>query len=575
MTTRESSAPGIAQLRDSLRKRLKETDTAKAGRNPRKGYNNKPALDSQLQDELASLLELLGDCDNTLPLEAQSPPATIDSHALATVEQKLALDEFKALTLEAIDGALAHWQAQVSFAYAQGASQELADHIRLATSVCESLQSGESRIETQRAALEKQAALIAALEVRTIRQRTAIAQTLRAQKAEMLLAVEKSRFELTAHIRDEVTRELEDQPAADSPELQLLRAQLEETRQELELVSEELGAKSNECADILQQLQSLHERFEDSEQRAAELRAASEKNLRLAQELEETQALLRTAQTNATETAPDQAERVAELECQLVQAQDALEQLMAEQSTLQAAARTSEDDQAQQKSAAQQKDSVQQKLVAELETELQGARQVLQDLLEQNSDLAAQVAKHQVISTGHTPHVSFDQQSLTWEERKKLIMQQLESELENSESSTEEQQVAQLEIKQVLATTQMEIDRRDLEIQELQRIVEQQSDTRQGVAIGAAAIAQMFDSDELLGQEREKLREIQREWQEKLRQTEIDLSMERAKLARERLQLESELETCKHEKTTFEADAGMPKKRKWLEHLGLREEKGI
>jgi hypothetical protein len=94
------------------------------------------------------------------------------------------------------------------------------------------------------------------------------------------------------------------------------------------------------------------------------------------------------------------------------------------------------------------------------------------------------------------------------------------------------------------------------------------------VAIGAAAIAQMFDTDELIQQERQKLKEIQLEWETKLRQAEIDLSMERAKLARERTQLESELEEAKRclpaDAATEVAKGG--RTRKWLEHLGLKDE---
>lgn len=96
------------------------------------------------------------------------------------------------------------------------------------------------------------------------------------------------------------------------------------------------------------------------------------------------------------------------------------------------------------------------------------------------------------------------------------------------------------------------------------------------MAIGAAAIAQMLDADELISQERQKLKDIQREWEDKLRQAEIDLSMERAKLARERTQLETELEQArKSPPSPFVEIEGQTKAqartRKWLEHLGLKE----
>jgi chromosome segregation ATPase len=213
-------------------------------------------------------------------------------------------------------------------------------------------------------------------------------------------------------------------------------------------------------------------------------------------------------------------------------------------------------------------------LVEEMERRLSQTQHELEDFRAQNADLAAQLARQQVTGSASKPHVQFDQESLSWEERKAIIMQQLENELNDSGSQDDDSQSTRLEIERVLRSTQLEVEKRDREIEELRSIVQHQSDTKQGVAIGAAAIAQMFDSDELIAQERKKIKAIQQEWEEKLRQAEIDLSMERAKLARERTQLEIQLEDAK----SMQASAQIPepegkgKTRKWLEHLGLRDE---
>ena len=152
-----------------------------------------------------------------------------------------------------------------------------------------------------------------------------------------------------------------------------------------------------------------------------------------------------------------------------------------------------------------------------------------------------------------------------------MILQQLEE--DDSSSNLGESQ--KLDVERIVASTNEEIARRDREIEELRSIVEQQSDTRQGVAIGAAAIAQMLDSDELVSQERQKLKDIQHEWEEKLRQAEIDLSMERAKLARERLELEAQRERAVEDQPDpheQDEDGEKGRTRKWLVHLGLRDE---
>ena len=79
---------------------------------------------------------------------------------------------------------------------------------------------------------------------------------------------------------------------------------------------------------------------------------------------------------------------------------------------------------------------------------------------------------------------------------------------------------------------------------------------------------QVLDSDALIQQEREKLR-IQQQWEAKLRQAEIDLSMERAKLARERSELDKQSAQPPLPAASGASDKQM---RRWREYLGLKEE---
>ena len=123
-----------------------------------------------------------------------------------------------------------------------------------------------------------------------------------------------------------------------------------------------------------------------------------------------------------------------------------------------------------------------------------------------------------------------------------------------------------------------ELSRRDDEIRELRCLLQQQSETREcGVAIGAAAIAQMIDADELVQEERQRLQLLQAEWEEKFRQGEIEASLERAKLSRERQQLavkqtelEEQLEHLRRE-SRQDQEVGSASSRRWLVKLGLTE----
>ena len=203
----------------------------------------------------------------------------------------------------------------------------------------------------------------------------------------------------------------------------------------------------------------------------------------------------------------------------------------------------------------------------------------LAEVRQQNADLAMQLARAQMSNYPTTPHhlnlSALNQESMTWEQRKKLILQQLENETEAEDHPGSPQ--LRVNIEDVMRTTQAEIDRRDEEIAELRSIVQQQSNTREGVAIGAAAIAQMLDSDELVKLEREKLIAIQREWESKLREAEIQMSIERAKLSRERAELEMQIRASADQANSQPLQsnaiptADSKPVRRWLEHLGLQD----
>lgn len=217
--------------------------------------------------------------------------------------------------------------------------------------------------------------------------------------------------------------------------------------------------------------------------------------------------------------------------------------------------------------------------------ELTNTQARVADLEQQNQDLAARLAEHNVrgrIAEGNTNTTN---ESLSWEERKQLILQRLENEelsLEQGTSADAEETRQELEsLRALVKTTDAEIQRRDEEIAELRQLLEQQSGTVGDVAIGAAAIAGLLDQDDLVREEREKLQQIQSEWQDKLRQAEIEVSLERARLARERQEIEKrnvELSDrmldrsagSVREQQQDQSDGSESKSsRKWLARLGL------
>lgn len=220
--------------------------------------------------------------------------------------------------------------------------------------------------------------------------------------------------------------------------------------------------------------------------------------------------------------------------------------------------------------------------IADLEYEVSELRQ-------QNSDLASQVASSNVQRT--VSHASGGNDAMSWEERKQLILQQMEQDTFDADAfasslDTEASEVSQdpsefvRQLSSELQSRDVELAKRDEELRELRHLLDQQSGAREGgIAVGAAAIAEMIDADELVQQERERLQLLQEEWEEKFRQGEIEASLERAKLSRERqelaqkqAELEEQLEHIRRE-TRDHQESGSSSRR-WLVKLGLADNKG-
>ncbi len=166
---------------------------------------------------------------------------------------------------------------------------------------------------------------------------------------------------------------------------------------------------------------------------------------------------------------------------------------------------------------------------------------------------------------------------LDWAAQKQRLLQSLEDESEDDDDDGA--RTTRMTIEGTIRITDEVIAQKDLEIAELKELLDQQSANLGSVAVGAAAIAEILNNDELIAQQREKLRALEIELQEKLRQAEIDISLERAKNARDRAELEQRLahvrasEPTKAEATAAKHDSQPAKSNKgrWLARLGLKD----
>lgn len=165
--------------------------------------------------------------------------------------------------------------------------------------------------------------------------------------------------------------------------------------------------------------------------------------------------------------------------------------------------------------------------------------------------------------------------ALDWESQKRRLLEQLSE--ESDEPLDEDEKTA---IENAIKVTDEVIAEKDAELEELRRLLEYRSAMVPDAAVGAAALGAVLDADELIVEERERLKNLQKEWEEKLRSAEVDLSLERARLSRERLELDDarrEIEEFRKEfpaadkKAGSKTEPGSPKRR-WMFRLGLSDE---
>src|SRR5208282_1663476 len=99
------------------------------------------------------------------------------------------------------------------------------------------------------------------------------------------------------------------------------------------------------------------------------------------------------------------------------------------------------------------------------------------------------------------------------------------------------------------------IAEKNREIEELQHLLNNQSNSMGSLALGAAALEQVLDQDAIIREERARLQQMQNECQAKLRQAEVEIAQERARLARRDAEIEEKIRNADQRRTAAEADA--------------------
>lgn len=204
----------------------------------------------------------------------------------------------------------------------------------------------------------------------------------------------------------------------------------------------------------------------------------------------------------------------------------------------------------------------------ELQRRYEMAVEDVRELKAENAELQQRLARAPAASAG-TPAPGG---ALDWEAEKQRVLASLEGDFD---AQDEEDLAERARIEELTQKTDRLLADRDREIDELKQLLETQSSKVGSMAVGAAALGEMLDNDALIQEERENLKRMQDEWREKSRKAEVDISVERAKIARERAQLEDRIRVLENRGIALldapdeDADSEKPARGRWLSRLGL------
>lgn len=204
--------------------------------------------------------------------------------------------------------------------------------------------------------------------------------------------------------------------------------------------------------------------------------------------------------------------------------------------------------------------------IADLQRRFELAVEDLREFKTKNAKLESQLAA----AATYRPQNRPDTGEMDWESQKRRLLASLEGGDGHVEPVSEQDRRT---IEGTIEITDAVVAEKDRQIAELK--------TQLAAADADAAdddehnrkVHELLDADEVIAQHRKRVRELEREIEEKLRTAELELSVERAKMARQRMELDELKSDLESKRQDYEATGGLPAqgqpKRRWRDKLGL------
>ena len=261
--------------------------------------------------------------------------------------------------------------------------------------------------------------------------------------------------------------------------------------------------------------------------------------------------------------------RVAELEQDLARRPESNEADSAELVALRAErdALSEQVEQLERQPVAQIDANVEQQL-SDLQRRFELAVEDVRELKTKNAKLEAQLA-----STGKPAPAAIDGGGMDWESQKRRLLASLEG--GGDESDEPERQKECVTIEDTIEMTHAVVAEKDREIAALKlQLATGGSQSRLAEEVRDQRISDLVDDDQVIAEHRKRIAQVERETEEKLRAAELELSIERAKMARQKSELENLRADIESQRSAYDAAggntsaAGVPRRR-WLSKLGL------
>ena len=161
-----------------------------------------------------------------------------------------------------------------------------------------------------------------------------------------------------------------------------------------------------------------------------------------------------------------------------------------------------------------------------------------------------------------------------WQSLKARLLASLESE-ETDTTPTPARLEELVQVEETISITDQVVAEKDREIVRLQTELSSVRANSTDRSAREEAIATLMDQDELVQAERSRLETLQAEWREKLRAAELEISVQRATLARKEAEIQQKLTEMEHATSKASPAADGKPRRRWLSALGLNgEEEG-